>query len=271
MKKFCWVLIAVLLLASVVVLGAWVPASAQEAEEVRYVDAQVISTIATESIYYTSKDVNLKTTDGKAPFFAPEGIGNNACGAVAGAEIVAFYDKYYPNLIPNWESYIPLNGKYMFQDKEHIVPLMQELYDLMQTNVQGHGVSEAEFKTGLTKYFNNHGYSLGYQNVKSGSELDYDACVSAIDNNKIIVLFTTVGNLYFYAEGSDHDNIGTYYVTGNHIMIAYGYVEIKYYNNSGLFRTERMLLVATGWGEPSTAYYKINSTNLEAAYKLNVA
>ncbi len=269
MKKYCWILIAVLLLASVVAFGAWAPASAQE-DEVRYVDAQVISTISSETIYFTSRDVNLNTTDGKAPFFASAGVGENSCGAVAGAEIVAFYDKYYPNLIPNWESYMPSNGKYKFQDDEHILPLMQELYDLMQINVQGHGVSEAEFKTGLTKYFNNHGYSLGYQNVKSGSGLNFNSCVSAIDNNKIIVLFTTVGDLYFYNVGSSQDTISTYSVTGNHIMIAYGYVEVKYYNDTGLFRTERMLLVATGWGGLSTAYYKINPSNLEAAYMLNV-
>lgn len=274
MKKFWWILITVLILASVAAFGAMAPASAETAaqnDEVRYVDATVYSTYSSETIYYTRRDINYDFTDGGAPLYIAEGVDTNSCGAVAGTEIVAFYDKYYPNLIPGWESYNPNTGKYRPQISEYVTPVMQNLYDLMRINVEGHGVSESEFRIGLNQYFNIQGYLLSYQNVKSGSGLNFDACVAAINSNKVIVLFTTVGELFNFGEFDGYDQIGSFTVSSNHIMIAYGYQETKYYNESGWFRTERFLIVSTGWNAIPISFYKINPTNLESAYALSVS
>ena len=271
MKKLMYFALVLILLSSVSMFGAWSP-TAQAETEIRYNNAPIISTIASEYVYYTSRDiVDEGRTDGGAPTFVTTTGISNACGAIAGAEIVAFYDKYYPNLIPGWDSYFPATGKYRGQNGTYIDPMMQELYSLMQTNVAGEGVSENEFKTGLQTYFSNHGYSASFSSVKSGSTLNYSACKTAVDSNKVIVLFTTPGNIYSIVESSDHDSVGAFTISGNHIMVAYGYLQIKYYNNSGLFRTDTYVEVATGRSTPAKAYYKIDSTNLEAAYVVNVS
>ena len=269
MKKLMYFVLMLILIAGVTVFGAWSPVIQAELET-RYADAPIVASIASEQIYYTSKDMTLVDTDGGAPTYTVTGNLTNACGAVAGAEIVSFYDKYYPNLIPGWDSYYTSNGKYRKQEGTYVPAVMNELYTLMQTNVNGSGTSESEFKSGLQQYFTKRNYSLSYQNIKSGSSLDFNACKAAVDANKVMVLFITPGEVYNISERTDHDNFDAYTISGNHIMIAFGYLEIKYYNASGLFRTERLVKVATGYPLTTTGYYRINSSNLEAAYVVNV-
>lgn len=269
MKKLLYFTLILVILASICMFGAWSPVSQIETET-RYADAPMISTVADITTYFTSKEITVDVrTAGGAPTFFGTGM-SNACGPVAGAEIVAFYDKYYPELIPGWNSYFPANGLYRSQSTTYIDPMMQELYTLMKTNVGGDGVTEANFKSGLQTYFTNHGYSASFSSVKSGNTLNYSACKTAFENNKVIVLFTTPGEIYGFYEYSDHDTLGSYTITGNHIMIAYGYLQIKYYSGSTLIRTDTLLEVATGRSTPSIAYYMANSTNLEAAYIVNV-
>lgn len=270
MKKIKYFALVLFILASISMLGAWAPV--EQETEIRYGDAPLVSTAASTQIYFTSRDiVEENNTAGGAPLYYDTDNLANACGPLAGTEIVAFYDKYYPNLIPGWESYFPASGKYRSQGSSYIFSVLHELYTLMKTNVNGDGVSESEFKAGLQTYITNQGYSASYTNVKSGSSLNYSACKTAIDSNKVIVLFIKPGVVYDLGEYSDHDTLFETNITGNHIMFAYGYLQIKYYNSTGLFRTETLLKVSTGYASPAIAYFSVNSSNLEAAYIVNVA
>ena len=272
MKKVTYIVLVLVLLTSVSIFGAWSPIAQAEAErEIRYADAPIVSSIASTQIYYTSRDiVEERDTAGGAPLYNNNNNLRNACGPLAGTAIVAFYDKYYPNLIPDWESFYPATGKYRPQVLTYTLPVLNELYTLMQTNVQGDGVSESEFKTGLQSYITNHGYSASYTSVKSGSSLNYSACKSAIDSNKVIALFIKPGVVYDLGEYSDHDTWTECSIAGNHIMYAYGYLKINYYNSTGLFRTETFLKVSVGQAGTTLAYFKVDSTNLEAASVVNV-
>ena len=269
MRKITYFVLVLILLASASVFGAWAPIVQ---EEVRYADSPIVSTAASTQIYFTSREiVEERVTDGGAPLYNYTGGYRNACGPIAGTSIVAFYDKYYPNLIPDWESYYPATGKYRGQGNTYIHNLLDEMYVLMQTNVKGDGVSESEFKTGLQTYITNHGYSASYTSAMSGSSLNYSTCKTAVNSNKVIVLFIKPGVVYDFAEYSDHDIFTEYSITGNHIMYAYGYIKVNYYNSTGLFRTETFLKVSVGHAVTTVAYYKVDSSNIEAAYVVNVA
>ena len=271
MKKLTYLVLILVLVVGVMVFGAWTPvAQAKAEEEIRYADAPIVSTLASTQIYYTSRDVLEGQTAGGAPLYYLTDNLPNACGPLAGTAIVAFYDKYFPDLIPDWESYYPANGKYRNQSTTYTLPVLHELYDLMQTNVQGEGVSESEFKTGLQAYIVNHGYSASFTSAKSGSSLSFSACKEAIDNNKVIALFIRPGVVYTMGQYSDHDTWTESTISGNHIMYAYGYLQIKYYNSTGLFRTETFLKVSVGYLATTMAYFKVDSTNLESAQIVNV-
>lgn len=264
-KNFLSVALVVL---CVCIFGAWAPSDASSTEN-RYADAAIISLYATETITYDSKETDEKIN------FAPQytvisGL-TNACGAVAGTEIIGYYDKYYPNMIPEWESFYAASGKYRAQDSVYVPGIMNELYTLMRTNVDDVGVSESDFVNGLTKYIKGKGFGVSMQNVVSGTSIDYAACKSAIDNNRVIALLSQPVDVYVIVEGTKQDSISTLTISANHIMMARGYKEINYYKNGALFRTDRYLFVSTGLDGITTAYYKLNNHKLDSAYIVNIS
>lgn len=275
MKKLTWILVAVFIIACVSLSCGMAPAFAETAPGVSepcYTDANVAAASDNETIYFTSVDITNITTDGGAPIFYTNYGAAYSCGPVAGTEITVFYDKYFENLVPDWQSYYPASGKYRVTNSTLLEPIFWTLYNLMKCNMGAVGVSEADFKSGLQAYFKSQGYSLSYQTATKSGTLDWDTCVSAINNNKAIVLFVGPGKIYeINTTWDDRHILDSFDINSNHIMMAYGYVQIKYYNNGVNFRTEKFLTLATGYGIPTTAYLKINSDNLDAAYVMNVA
>ena len=268
MKKLKKFLAVPMLLASMLLCVAWTP----EAEQDRYADVQLISPYANEYIYYTRKEGDLQSTAGGCPQYTVIDGLENACGPVAGAEIVGFYDKYFSNLIPGWDSYYPASGKYRFPSDTCTAPVIRSLYTSMRTNVDDVGVSESDCLNGLKSYINSRGYSVNYESVLSGSTVNFGACKTATKNNKVIILFSRATNIYSISEEGSYDTIMPMSIGGLHIMVGYGYYEAKYYNASGLFRTDYYLQVSTGLGSPlPIAMYKVNPNDLNAAYIVNIA
>lgn len=266
-KSKIFVLVAALL-AFVSVFGAWTDA---DSGELRYADAPLLSTYANETISFTRREVSDENyTDGNCPYYYPLADLPNSCGAVAGAEIVAFYDKYFTELIPDWTPYYTSNANYRRQDTTYVPALMRDLYAKMRTNVDDVGVSEGDFLNGLTSYINGKGRQVSYQSVKSGNTLNYEQCKNAINNNKVIVLFTAPTTVYSVGLGTNTDSITETKIAGAHILVIYGYVQVKYYNNSGLFRTDTYLEVAMGQTGYTYKYYRPGSTTTRAAYIVNV-
>ncbi|MDE6201033.1 MAG: hypothetical protein K2M47_04050 [Clostridiales bacterium] len=245
--------------------GGWTEAAEQDN---RYVGGELISTYASETISYVSKQVveNVTTANGTPLYSAVSGM-QNGCGAVAGATIVGFYDKYYANLIPDWDSYYS-SGTYRIQNGTYVQTLLFDLYDRMQTNVVAPGVSESEFKNGLKSYVVDHGYSLEYTSLGTGNNFNYSAFKSAVKNNEPTVLFVQPSNLYICAFGENEDYIYTSSISGNHIMVAYGYYEVKYTLSNGT-RTDKYLQVATGLSGTTDAFYKVGSY-IDAAYQVKI-
>lgn len=258
-----------LLLLCLPFCGGWMSAPAAAEQDNRYVGGELISTYASETISYISKEVveNISTANGTPEYFAVNGM-QNACGPVAGAIVVGFYDKYYENLIPDWTAYYS-SGTYRIQDNDHVYALMLDLYDRMQTNVVAEGVSQSEFKNGLKSYVVNQGYNLEYTSLGAGNNFNYSTFKTAVNNNQLAVLFVKPSNLYACIAGTNEDRIYTSSISGNHIMVAYGYHEVKYTLSNGT-RTDKYIKVATGLsGGDSTAYYKIGSY-VDAAYKVTI-
>ena len=142
----------------------------------------------------------------------------------------------------------------------------------MRTNVDDVGVSESDCLSGLKSHIEGKGYSVNYQSVLSGSNVNFEACKTATANNKVIILFSRATNIFTVGYGDSCDYITPINLDGLHIMVAYGWYEVNYYNANGLFRTDRYLQVSTGLGSPTPiALYKVNPNDLNAAYIVNIA
>ena len=257
-----------LLLLCLPFCGGWTSAHAVAEQSDRYVGGELIGTYASETISYVSKQVveNISTANDTPEYKAVSGM-QNGCGAVAGGIVVGFYDKYYANLIPDWDSYYA-SGTYRIQNGTYVHELLFDLYDRMQTNVVAEGVSESEFKDGLKSYVVDHGYNIQYTSLGTGNSFNYSTFKTAVNNNQPTVLFVQPSNIYILSERENQDFITSSNISGNHIMVAYGYYEVKYTLSNGT-RTDKYLLVATGLSGTSMAFYKIGSY-VNTAYKVTI-
>ena len=262
-KGFVLLACAFMLLCGSLIPALTVSASAEETSSDRYYDEYPISTYAvdSETVNYSRRTYDMVTTTNEAPDYYANSDLSNSCGPTAGGIIVGFYDRYYENLIPGFTPNYT-NGRYKVKDKVYIPALMQELYTLMRTNVDDVGVSEADCKNGLKTYVEQKGYNLSYSSVKNTwGTFQLSSAKSAIDNNKPILLFCDEAGLIIVAQGDHYDRIVTSIVQNRHVMVAYGYCTVKYYN--GLdenFRTDTYLMVSTGILTQSTAFVQVNTT-----------
>ena len=273
--KVIWKRSLALMVAFVVLMGliAVFPFGRGVVAEARfcgYGDDAVTTALESEFIYYTRKEENYIETVGGAPLYQQLSEYPNSCGAVGGAMIVGFYDKYYEDLIPGYQSYTPI-GTYRRTDRVYIPKLMGELYTLMRTNVDDVGVSQADCLSGLSQYIKNHGKTMTYSSIKSSNKVNEAAYINALNANKPTLLFCSKMDLLVFAYGTNVVEIGKQTFSGAHIAVAYGYFELKFYNDSGLFKTEKFLRVATGLAGSLQAYMRIDATYwYNAAYSINI-
>lgn len=218
------------------------------------------STTSTETIYFTQRDEQSSATVNNVPLYQKQTILSNSCGATAGAIVVGFYDKYYENLIPDYTSYFTATGRYKPADRVYVPALIENLYYLMETNVEDVGVSEDECLNGLRKYVQNASLSIDYKSVKSGGKLDETAYVNSIKANKPVLIFAQSLELVNgISVSSDRDVLSKISMNDNHVYVGYGYYKINYYTDNTV-RTDTYMKVACGLAGMLYGYIRISST-----------
>lgn len=235
-----------------------------------YGEQAAYASLESEFINYTRKEETYIETAGGAPLYGQLSQYPNSCGPVGGAMIVGFYDRYYTDLIPDYDPVTP-KGTYKRTDKVYVPQLMGELYTLMRTNVDDVGVSQADCLSGLSTYISNHGRTMSYSSVVSSNRINETAYVNAINANKPMLLFCSKMDIHYLYYGDNVVEVGKQTLNGAHIAVAYGYFEMKFYNEYGLFRTEKYLQVATGLTGMLDGYLKLEATDwCNAAYAITV-
>ena len=224
-----------------------------------------------ETLTYDSYTSSLTKIDILCPNYHSS-YGTNACTPTAGSIVTTYYDYYYPNLLPNYDPTYTYNNKLYWQPQNSTVNAMQQsLYNLMGTNTEAAGTSVAQFKAGMTSYYNTQGYSISYNNVTNS--LTSSNVINYFNQEKPIILFLTS---YEYFPSSCH-NFGSnqmsmlgYRKTVGHAVVAFAYVEYDFYTNNEIFRTDKYLYVV--FGDDTIGYLSINDTSyIQEAYTFNVA
>ena len=221
---------------------------------------QLYSSYQAETISFTKREIESSKTASNVPTYFQLSELDNSCGAVAGAIIIGFYDRYFEELIPNYSSYLAVIDRYKGNDNTYIPALMQELYTLMRINVDDLGVSMQDCMNGLGQYVRSKNRTFGYSSVKTSNAINENSYVASINANKPVILFNTSTELYKISNTSSKDTLVVSTVANNHVYVGYGYVKIKYYNSSGNFRTDTYMQVATGFSGLSSGYIRIGST-----------
>lgn len=220
--------------------------------------------------YYVNSDLTLTTLE--IPTYLPH-TELNSCAPTAGANCIGYYDFYNQNLIPNYDTYFLDGGYYSPKAKtSQIVTVMSTLYTGMGTNVGGDGTTQSGFYSGMNSYIQNHGYSMTYTSMGSGSTM-INNCKSAFNNDRIVVLFL---NSYEYIEFVDFGLNSTNYSftvrmkTVGHVVFASGYHQYEFYANNQLIETDKFFEVS--FSDGSYGLLRINDTScIDNAYCLYVS
>jgi hypothetical protein len=176
------------------------------------------------------------------------------CGVESGINIVAWYNRIYPQqLIPGHNPGIAIGPAWIWAAPTvHLANASNQLYADM--NATPNGVTIAGYLGGLNTYANRMGFSFLTGSLMHNGALS-PSYKAALQNGWLISVFVdgfNVAPLNAFRPnfpGVGQDTYGGEEYSGAHIMTAYGFMEIKYFNaNNTMFRSDIYLYVNVGLG-----------------------
>lgn len=205
-----------------------------------------------ETITYAYKLESNYTLSPKLP-----GYGSSlGCGITAGANIVAWYNKMYPQLIPGHTAGQTFLGTWIWaSENPYTAALNSQLYSDM--GAVGTGVTINGYLGGLNTYVTGKNKIFSKTNMMGtggiGNVLNQNYR-AALQNGQLMTVFVDGFNILdgtnIQSNSSQgYDTVLMTQFTGAHAMAAYGYREISYYNAQNvMFRQDIYLSVVTGLG-----------------------
>ena len=232
-------------------------------------DGSATSEHKTVRIDYVSKSYDNNALCWAPPVYYNVGW-SGGCAAVAGGNLVGYYDRYYEDLIPNHAAGYEGYGRYIYNfADDYVNEAITTLYSDM--NGDETGITETNFKNGLQKYCLRKGLSCDFTSLKSGGSLSYDTVKNCINSGYPIALLLNTFNVCSTYESNTYTNIYYNLYYANHVMVGYGYRNITFTHSDGSTSQCKFINVITGWNDPATAYFNMEyCTNIISAYKVNI-
>ena len=200
----------------------------------------------------------------------------NACAPITGSNVVAFYDRFFTDLIPDYTpgGINPL-GKYTYFSDMGLQPVITLIRTLHTAMNSADGTTEAEFKAGMQSFLSSKGRSITYHSFYSTTtNVDLSTFVYWLDQGKVGVLMCSTYN--FVSDIINDATSNLYYVVKDnsyvgHMMLVYGYKIYQIYVGGALVRTDTFLLASSGYSDGDSGYILLNDDlTIEKAYILDV-
>lgn len=245
--------------------------SSLEENAVLYSDGYVDNSESVSvTINYQSKNTDFKSLSKSNPNFTSPGGIVNACAAVAGCNIIGFYDRYYEYLIPNHAAGRELYGYYIYSiADEYVDNVTKVLYGKM--NGSEAGITETNFKNGLQQYCREYGLNCDFTQLLSSGKLSFSSVKQSIEENKPIALLLSTYTVCNISGYNGYDRLDYDVYKGDHIMVGFGYCNLTYTLADGTNSSYDFIPVASGYTYPSYGYFNINyCTNINSAYKVYI-
>ena len=233
-------------------------------------------TVATESFGYATKEVEEYSINSSFPnYYCVNGELKNSCANSAGASIVGYFDRYYPDLIPDYTPGRMKNSKYIYYSMSYYAGLKQvvidDLYSRMLTNVGREGTTQNNYRAGLSSYVSSKGLSITYNSVMTNGAFDLGKAKVQFANESPISLFLSGFNFSTFTDENNQISIQKRLYNSTHVAVAYGYVKTKYFNeNGGLIKEITYLKVATILNEVTGVYILNTYGNLDNAESAHI-
>ena len=256
MKRFfCFVLMLTVLFCGTASGFVGFAQSGQASADTVYARGETPIAIVSERIDYAYK----VETEYINPFSVPGYVSNYTCGITAGGVIVGHYDRIYEELIPNHNGRVLLGRWFYGTQGAEVNAMFSSLYTMMSATPQG--VTMTGYLNGVTSYVASRGRNMTFTSVMTPT-INTAQYRTALESGQLLSVFldgfaiVSLSDLNTYAS---HDTVRFQISDGAHIMAAYGYLEIKYFNSSNVnFRTDTYLHIKTGFTMPTHALVSLN-------------
>lgn len=240
-------------------------AFADSVDESHYFGISDIVT-STETFSYSTKTTESYFINPSVPAYYDTLDRAYMCAPVAGANLIGFYDRYFPNLVPDIATGYARGTRYnyyaMSRYETQLQSLINDLATRMGTNSTG--TNKSGFMTGLSSYVTSRNLNVTFTNitqeVTNAFVLDFDQAVAQLKNGNPIAFFTSGVNFTTFTDTGSSVTMTIKSANDNHIFVAYGYQKVIYYDASGNIVRE-CISFQTSSGENGLAgYYVINNS-----------
>ena len=197
------------------------------------------------------------------------------CAHTAGAIILVYWDRFCPNIIPNYEPMITIGPFVTYRGfTQEVENLGLELVDLMLIGEPHEGVTFSEFQLGMETLVERQGYTYTTTSLFSGGSFNFNNYKNAVENNIPVAFFLSDYNMLDgISEGDGIDTIGNGYCPITHATAACGYKIDTYYDaNNNVIQTRKYIKVASGLNSYGIGYLNINGvTTIDRAISIQVS
>lgn len=227
----------------------------------------------TQNVYYKTKtQTESYAMAQRYPSFADMGNKKNACVPISAVNILQYWDRYKVDLIPDYEPGSGFGNYYSYNKKDSTLKnLVDELYDLMQTNVNGVGTSIRQFKEGMDAYCGAKGYSVQYESCMGQQTIDYELAKQKMQSGKPLIIFLDPFGVSTVTAADGYDIIKLESGSVAHSVAGFGYKTISYVFQDDSTRTDKYICVNSGLSNGAIAYLNIDFNNtFDEVYAINI-
>lgn len=222
-------------------------------------------TTVTETFAYATKETvtNVQINNTFPAYYNTDISLTNACGSVAGANVIGFYDRFFENLIPDHSPGVKRGSNYYYNpmtvNKALKQAVIEDLYVRMGTNASQGGTSITGYLNGLSSYVQSNGYSFSYDSLMNGSTLSLSSLIQSLNEGKPVTLFLQGFNISRVTDANGTTTIEKDVYNGSHIIIVYGISVVNYYNSANVLVKVKTYLSTASGIENSSGYYILNN------------
>ncbi len=218
-------------------------------------------TESSETVTYATK-----TTDSYSfPYEAPNLFGSengSCCANNAGAVVIAYYDRFFENLMPNFQAYFVIGTVIRYRSVHtELSNLVETMRVYMAVDGVPQGTTFTGFQQGMNRYVAEKGYTYSTTSVMNFGALNLSLYKQTVQQEVPVALFLngyTMINGITESEGQDTINNG--HSTATHVEVGIGYKCETYYNaNGGVITTRNYLKVVSGLNSYEIGYLNISA------------
>jgi hypothetical protein len=231
-------------------------------------------TYSTEVITFINR-TNVQHT---LALFVPRNTTTGPCVPVAGVNLIHYYQRFLPNLVPG---FVP--GQYMFNfysyflSSSAMTPIAQTLAIDMNTCPATGGTTIHGFHVGMTAFVSRQGYTFSSSSLMTNgfkSTFNYGLAKQRLDAGIPLVLFCdiwTAADIALLSNGTQ-ESIHTMFDQIPHANVSFGYRDITYTLPNNTARTDSYLQVSTGLIIRSNGWARMDAfTVIDDAYSIIIS